>query len=48
MDRDNRIKVCKKTALIANVNFEIISINNLFKNSALINKTQGLKCNSSK
>ena len=33
------LKFAKKTALIANVNFEIISINNLFKNSALINKT---------
>ena len=36
------LKFAKKTALIANVNFEIISINNLFKNSALINKTQDL------
>ena len=32
----------EKQALLLDVNFEIISINNLFKNSALINKTQDL------
>ena len=38
----SELEFAKKTALISNINFEIISINNIFKNSALINKSEDL------